>query len=151
LSSIQSREEEERFSVVLDGDMMFGDRSVLMIQAETGVLYRFQAGGVRCEQVKIEGYVLDLYDFGREFDSCKYGCQYIGEIGNSEARERLFKDFKEYCKEYCGGFRFEIKPDWERRHEIIEGWIPVLVCGGYLDHDFKEGGEEGYVYIGNCD
>lgn len=126
--------------------------TALIVCMETGIYYTAQCGGVRCTHPESEGFVINVSNFASDFNTCKYGCEYLNMAEYEDNRKKLALDFEEYASKYTQGWRWKIAFDWSRIDQIQEGWIPVLL-NGKLDEfeDFEFVNTPGFIHNGNCD
>jgi hypothetical protein len=147
---------------ILDGHHAEG---MAIICAPTGIICTVQAGGISCEQPKVEGYRLPIwmhdsksfYEALKEFDDCKWGC-YAGKAWNNlddEERIKYAEAIDKFLKESVNwvenleNIRFSF--DYERIEEVMEGWWPVLVQFHHYEYGYYDRKFKGYLHFGNCD
>jgi Family of unknown function (DUF6210) len=137
-------------TIFLDPAGTIGQMLLLIVRANTGVVYEQQCGGYLCEQRKMEGFLIP--------------------VGGAEAAEKIYdwfwKNFKGHCydgknqftptqleelKSLVGGVRCwiqsgdeseprQLELDVERIAECVEAWIPVVTPFG-----------KGILTLGNSD
>jgi len=122
-----------------------GGRSALIVCFPTGVFYHCQVGGMLCEQVKCEGYVINMHTLGIDFDDCDYLCSFRNrEKIHHEGQFKVGEIIDAYLKKHTEKWKISLATDFERIYELQEGWWPVI--GKHRKTDIK-----GYIHIGNCD
>jgi hypothetical protein len=123
------------------------DNNGAIILSNTGIKYTAQVDGVRCDHPEVEGFTICLGSCFDDFNSCKFGCQYIS---SEEALQRsLALGFDKYCNREFKGLKFSFKFDYSRLDQSKEGWIPAILNGFIDDTEFKNA--KCIVYNGNCD
>lgn len=130
--------------VKVDVSDVITENTALVLLANTGVIYSAQTGGLMCDHPEAEGFVLDVSGFGADLDDCSYGCHHIKY--STDMQGRLADAIKEYLINWKSRYniRYNIRFDEDRKHELQEGWWPVLAT--YNSVEFK-----GYLHTGNCD
>jgi len=133
-------------------DLVTGDLTTLIILRSSGIFYTAQCGGIGCTHPSAEGFAIAVGEFAQDFDDCSFGCHYISDADNGEARQLLGEAFDKYCLEKCDGWRWNIRFDFDRVAEVQEGWLPVIV-NGVIDefYDFAFQNAKGFIHNGNCD
>jgi hypothetical protein len=144
--------------MIIDIDLVLSNTDTgLIISYKTGIYYKAQVGGLRCEQLKFEGILLPFGEFAQDFNDCDYGCCYLSEPEYKEQRQELAQDFDLLCINYFKGHMINLRFDFDRIDEVKEGWIPVLVSGEHCDItddnnriiEFEN--VKGIIHAGNCD
>lgn len=137
--------------VILDVGMVVGDNTALLIQYPTGIEYEVQAGGIACTHPICEGFCINIWNFGQDFNDCGYGCAWITQ--DKKSQKKLADDLEKYLKEKTKDWRHKILFDYDRLSELQEGWWPVVVIGKLNDTiaNAENVNLKGYVHTGNCD
>jgi hypothetical protein len=141
------------FNTIFDADYIIsqsqgGHVVPIIMLSNTGIYWDHQCNHHSCSQNSGEGYIIgfDLNNF--DFDSEKL-CDWNENLD----KEMLADEIDSALSKYSDCVIENISVDQERVQEIVEGWVPVLVClrndGIFLRHDGL--GRKGYLCLPNCD
>jgi|SRR6056297_1204852 len=133
--------------IIIWGEDLFGDQSVLLISHSTGIYYNFQCAGVSCMQVYKEGFVLPAFNLLSGYDECSNGCSYIGSM--PQVQKKMSYEIDKILIKETEHLTFKLRFDFDRIKELIEGCIPVIYNGTYMGEPL--GKKAGYLFTGNCD
>ena len=136
--------------MIISVDEVTHDITPLIILKHTGVFYTAQCGGMECQHPQAEGFVIGIGMFAQDFDDCSFGCQHIHH--EPKRQKKLAEAFDAYCRERTKNWRWKIRADFERTHEFMEGWLPVIVDGMFDDfYRTYFDNLRGIIHTGNCD
>ena len=131
--------------MIIEADRLHGDCNedgTLIICAPTGIILTAQVGGLRCEHPKVEGFSIPFFNENEDnFNDCGWGC--YNSIAGNKDNSGYLKRYAEAIDKYLVNYP-DIKFDYERINELMEGWWPVLKS--INDEEFKA-----YLHLGNCD
>lgn len=111
--------------LVLDIDLVdMGEHNCdyLICKKETGVFYTSQCGGMACQHLEYEGFLMLVHEFSNEIDDHEYGCLHIQDGGK---REELAFEIDCLLRKYDG--IISLRFDFDRIDELLEGWWPVKI------------------------
>ncbi len=136
--------------LTIDAELLFEDNWPLIIEADTGIKYTVQAGGIGCTHPECEGFAIAIGAMIGVPDDCSYGCQYIPD--DPEAVFKLSRDIDNYLKEYTKDWSFHLSFNYNKLIFLQEGWWPVKIRG--IIPSCESAGNvdwAGYLSPGNCD
>lgn len=130
--------------------------TALILSHPTGIEYEVQAGGMACRHPSCEGFVINLGLYLQGFDDCAYICWVCGiECGDIEQANKDLITQKEVAdqinEELKTWSHYEIRFDYDRLQETMEGWWPVTVKGTLNTFEKQKGFWKGYIHTKNCD
>lgn len=139
----------KEIKTVLSVDYVCTDSTAMILSFPTGIYYTAQCCGVACFHPRFEGLIIALGDFMQDFNDCAYGCTHIPEM--IQKRDELAITLDRKMKVRTRKWDYQIRFDFNRIGELMEGWWPVIVQGE-IDHfnSFK-GTFKGIIHTGNCD
>lgn len=134
---------------VIDIEDVVGENTAIIISSPTGILYNAQCDGLGCAQMKYEGYVMPLGDFGSDIDDCAFGCAHLSSPEFEESRKELAKAIDNAGYEYCLYTTMQLRFDYSRLDDLKEGWWPMLLDGTFYGNKYSN--HPVIVCGGNCD
>ncbi len=130
----------------LNADAFF-DAALLIVCTGDGPWWSVQCGGVQCNTRRAQGVVIQIGRSLIDVDDCSCYIHGFDKAANIAMANKIDSALQEQTR---NGALYQIKFDFDKINEMIEGWWPVLVRM-YDDDNDTWHDLAGYVSAGNCD
>jgi len=144
----EKRIEIDVYALTSDSD----GKAALIIYEKTGIFYTAQCGGIGCRHPSAEGFFLPIWDLLPDLDECSYGCAELTKslgFDQPELRARLAEAIDKALPAVCARYSFNLRFDYERIDQLMEGWWPLIITG--ILHDVGPLDHKCFYHNGNCD